>query len=81
MQIDIIFNTNYLNLLLIIIVKISNINKSFPTIYCYIIFKSKKIFIFIFKALKNLIFYNYINSSVIISNFALELFFIIIKTR
>jgi len=75
------FNTNYLNLSLTIIVEISNINKSFSTIYCYIIFESKKIFIFIFEVLKNLVFYNCIGLCVLISDFALELFSIIIRTR
>ncbi len=81
LQANIIFNTNYLNLLLIIIIEISNIDKSFSIVYCFAIFESKKIFIFIFKILKNLIFYNCINSCIIVNDFVLELFFVIIKTR
>ncbi len=81
LQTNITFNTNYLNLLLAIIVEIFNISKSFSTIYCYIISKFKEIFIFIFETLKILIFYNCIDSCVVISDFTLKLFFAIIRTK
>lgn len=81
LQTNVTFNTNYLNLSLTIIVEISNIDKIFSIVYCYIIFEFKETMTFIFESLKKLMFYDCINSRVVISDFVLEMSIVLIKMR
>jgi hypothetical protein len=70
---NITFNTNKLRLLLLIIIKINNTNKTFLITFIYYITKSAKTFKFVSKQLINLAFYNYLKATVICKDFSKDL--------
>lgn len=80
LQTDATFNTSHLNLPIAVIVGTSNVVRSFPATYCFVISESKEAFTFIFDALK-MIFHDCIGPRVVISDFVLGLSSAMCRTR
>jgi hypothetical protein len=67
---DATFNTNSLKLLLSVIVGINNCRKTFPIVYYYITLESTASFKFVVDQLSDLAFYNCLEATVIVRDFA-----------
>ena len=79
---DIIFNTNEYNLPLLVLVYITNILRSFPITYIYIISESTEAFLFINEYIRDLFFYNnYKGLVVLLSDFTAGLTVVIVSER
>jgi len=81
MQTDATFNTNKFCLSLSVVVEIINTFKTFLIAFCFIISESIKIFKFMNTQLKKLMFYDCLNSAVIVDDFSKNLDAVMMRHR